>query len=80
MLGLGDDYPKDGEVMFAMEAVTNGWVALGFTEVAGEMNPSDTVIGWIRDGDGEWNVSPYRVKVGRKQHPCALQVLFYFYR
>lgn len=63
ILEYGGGVPKEGEVSFAMEGTTNGWVSLGFTEVPGRMSPSDSIIGWLDDGLLE--VSPYRIKVWR---------------
>ncbi|XP_022806734.1 DBH-like monooxygenase protein 1 homolog isoform X1 [Stylophora pistillata] len=38
-------------IYFAMEAVSTGWVGLGFSE-NGAMIGSDVVIGWVKDGKG----------------------------
>lgn len=55
--------PDEGEIMFAMEGKTNGWVSLGFAEKAGSMVPADAVIGWINDDDGQDVTRSYRITV-----------------
>lgn len=42
-------------IYFAMEAVSTGWVGLGFSE-NGAMIGSDVVIGWVKDGKGNLKV------------------------
>lgn len=42
--------PGEGEVAFALEGKTTGWVALSFPEIPGIMTPADLVLGWVDDG------------------------------
>ncbi|GMH41488.1 hypothetical protein BSKO_09398 [Bryopsis sp. KO-2023] len=55
-----DKVPAKGEVLFGLEGETDGWVAIAFPEEKGEMDPADSVIGWV-DEDGEAVVKPYRI-------------------
>lgn len=42
-------------IYFAMEAVSTGWVGLGFSE-NGAIIGSDVVIGWVKGGKGNLKV------------------------
>ncbi|XP_031571436.1 DBH-like monooxygenase protein 1 isoform X2 [Actinia tenebrosa] len=37
-------------ISFAVEAVTTGWIGLGFSPSTGRMKGADIVIGWVKDG------------------------------
>lgn len=52
--------PREGEISFAMEGMTDGWVGMGFPEELRVMVPAGIVLGWIEDS-GEVNVRPFSV-------------------
>ncbi|GMH32522.1 hypothetical protein BSKO_00356 [Bryopsis sp. KO-2023] len=58
LLGGEVPLPEEGEIAFALEGTTTGYVGFGFTEVAGMMSPADIVLGWTNSE--ETVVKPYR--------------------
>lgn len=52
--------PGAGEISFAMEGRTEGWVGMGFPEELRVMVPAGIVLGWIEEG-GAVNVRPFSI-------------------
>lgn len=60
--GLPEPSPGEGEIAFALEGDTDGWVGFSFPDIEGSMSPADVVLGFV-DSDGVADVNPYRPQV-----------------